>query len=349
MALRDSEAGYRELFEVNPQPLLVYNRETKMFLAVNDAAVNLYGYSREEFLELSLRQLGEEGERCCIVSPERTSNCRQVKKDGSPLEVQLVCRPCRFLGEAAQLILVREGGGEAVLQSQVAEHEAQLQVAQRELESFSYSVSHDLQAPLRHIDGFSRALMEDYRSVLDPQAQEYLSRICQAAEKMSRLIDSMLQLGRVGRAELSRQEIDLSVKAQVTALELKHRESQRQVEFEIQEGVKGNADPKLARQLLEILIGNAWKFTSKTERAQIRFGAIEKDGSKAYFVSDNGVGFDMAYADKLFTVFHRLHRADEFEGSGVGLAIAQRIVARHGGRIWAESAPGAGATFYFTL
>jgi len=350
VALRESEAGYRQLFEANPQPMLVCNRETKKVLAVNEAALNLYGYARDEFLELSLAQLGEGGKGCC-AGPlmDRISNCRQLRKDRSQLKVQLVCRPCEFLGEPAHLVLVHEGESEAVLQGQVAEQGAQLQVARRELETFSYSVSHDLQAPLRHIDGFSRALMEDYRSALDPQAQEYLTRISQAADKMSHLIDSMLQLGRVGRAELDRQGIDLSVKVQVAALELKHREPQRQVEFEIQEGVKGDADPRLTRQLLEILIGNAWKFTSKTERARIRFGTAEKQGSKAYFVSDNGVGFDMAYAEKLFSVFHRLHRADEFEGSGVGLAIAQRIVARHGGKIWAESAPGAGATFYFTL
>jgi light-regulated signal transduction histidine kinase (bacteriophytochrome) len=272
------------------------------------------------------------------------------------LDLELTWRPCEFGGEPAYLVNLREAGAgapaqerEAVLEHEVAERGSQLQAAQRELETFSYSVSHDLQAPLRHIDGFSRALLDDYGGVLDSQAREYLSRICQAAAKMSELIEAMQQLSRVARSELKRQPVNLSVTAQVIALELKHAAPQRQVEFSIEEGVSAEADPKLARQLMDILIGNAWKFTSTTDSVAIRFGTRELNGEKCYFVSDNGVGFDMAYADKLFSVFHRLHRADEFEGSGVGLAIAQRIVARHNGRIWAESTPGRGATFYFTL
>ena len=352
VALRESEEGYRELFEVNPQPMWVCHRESKRFLAVNEAALRLYGYRRHEFLELSLSHLGgfEQG------GEEQVSRCRHLRKDRSSVEVQLTWNPCEFQGERVYLVLVREAGlagedhqREAGLEHEVAERSNQLEAAHRELETFSYSVSHDLQAPLRHIDGFSRALLDDYGEILDPQAHEYLSRICQAAEKMSQLIDAMQQLARVGRAELNRQNVDLSVKAQVIALELKHREPQRLVEFAIEDGVKIDADPKMVRQLLEILIGNAWKFTSKTKSALIRFGVVEQSGATVYFVGDNGVGFDMAYADKLFSVFHRLHRADEFEGSGVGLAIARRIVARHGGRIWVESSPDEGATFYFTL
>ena len=357
VALRESEAGYRELFEGNPTPMWVCHRETQGFLAVNEAALRLYGYSRSQFLGLSLSGLGgEEPESASQAGQDQVTNCRQLRKDGSPVEVQLTWHPCEFQGARAHLVVVwgaasagQDHQREVVLEHQVAERACQLEAAHRELETFSYSVSHDLQAPLRHIDGFSRALLDDYGEVLDPQAQEYLSRICQAAEKMSQLIDAMQQLARVGRAELSRQSVDLNVKAQVIALELKHREPQRKVEFVIEEDVKVDADPKLVRQLLEILIGNAWKFTSRTESVLIRFGAVDKEGKAAYFVSDNGAGFDMAYADKLFSAFHRLHRADEFEGSGVGLAIAQRIVARHGGKIWAESAPGRGATFYFTL
>ena len=352
VALRESEAGYRELFEASPQPMWVCHRGTQRFLAVNEAALRLYGYRRNEFLELSLSRLAG-GDRGGVQ--DESSGCRHLKKDGSPVELQLTWQPCEFQGEPAHLVLVREAEPgkdhqrEVVLEHQVAERGSQLEAAHRDLETFSYSVSHDLQAPLRHIDGFSRALLDDYGDVLDPQAQEYLSRICQAAEKMSQLIDAMQQLARVGRAELSRQGVDLSVKAQVIALELKQRDPRRKVEFDIEECVTAETDPRLARQLLEILIGNAWKFTSRAESVLIRFGALQKEGATVYFVSDNGAGFDMAYADKLFSVFHRLHRADEFEGSGVGLAIAQRIVSRHGGRIWAESAPGQGATFYFTL
>lgn len=357
MALRESEDSYRELFEGNPQPMWVCHRETQRFLAVNDAALSLYGYGRSEFLDLPLAKLAATEKAIDPrVAGDQVSTDRHLKRDGTPFDVELIWHPCDFGAERAHLVLVREEDGrrrdperEAVLEHQVVERASQLEAAQRELETFSYSVSHDLQAPLRHIDGFSRALLDDYGQVLDHQAQEYLSRICQAAAKMSQLIDAMQQLARVARSELKRQPVNLSVTAQVIALELKHGAAQRQVEFDIEEGVSADADPRLARQLLEILIGNAWKFTSTSEQVRIQFGAGQINGERIYFVKDNGVGFDMAYADKLFSVFHRLHRADEFEGSGVGLAIAQRIVARHGGRIWAESAPGHGAIFYFTL
>lgn len=357
MALRENEPSYRELFEGNPQPMWVCHRETQRFIAVNEAALRLCGYRRNEFLELALGHVlaGETG-----IDPQaagdQVSRGRLKKKDGSLPEVELTWHPCEFNSERAHLVLVREEDGrrrdqerEAVLEHQVAECGSQVEAVQRELETFSYSISHDLQAPLRHIDGFSRALLDDYSEVLDQQAQEYLSRISQAAGKMSRLINAMQQLARVARSELSRQPVNLSVTAQVISLELKHGAPQRQVDFRIQEGVSADADPRLARQLMDILIGNAWKFSSKSESVFIQFGVEQVNGEKVYFVRDNGAGFDMAYADKLFSIFHRLHRADEFEGIGIGLAIAQRIVARHGGRLWAESAPGRGATFYFTL
>jgi signal transduction histidine kinase len=351
MAPGDSEATYREMFEGNPQPMWVCHRGSQRFLAVNQAALQLYGYAREEFLELSLPALGEPG-----LDPEAASDgkaaVRQLRKDRSPLELDLVWHPLIFLGEQAYLALLHQKvdrGGIAQLEHRVAELSSQLESAQRELETFSYSVSHDLRAPLRHIDGFSKALLDDYGAGLDAQGSEYLSRICQAVAKMSQLIDDLQQLARVARSELVRQPVNLSVTAQVISLELKHSAPERQVEFRIAEGVNLQADPRLTRQLMEILIGNAWKFSSRSQNSQIEFGGGEQGGETVYFVRDNGVGFDMAYADKLFSVFHRLHRADEFEGSGVGLAIAQRIVKRHGGRIWAQSAIGTGATFYFTL
>lgn len=353
MALRDTDAGYRELFEENPQAMWVCHRDTRRFLAVNEAALSLYGYSRNHFMELDLPRLGPAAPPA--EGDERTMPCRQLRRDGTELDLQLIWQPLSFNNEPAYLVLVRQAKPQAdpseqtELRRRVAEQLAQLEAAHRELEAFSYSVSHDLRAPLRHIDGFSRALLDDYGPQLGDQGQEYLKRICVATEKMALLIDAVLQLVRAGRCELATQDVDLSVKAQVIALELKHAEPERAVEFDIAEGARACADPKLARQLLEILIGNAWKFSSKVAQARIRFGVREEDGRSVYFVADNGAGFDMAYADKLFTVFHRLHRADEFEGSGVGLAIAQRIVTRHGGRIWAESAPGQGATFYFTL
>jgi len=353
VALHETDAGYRELFEENPEPMWVCHRDTRRVLAVNEAALRLYGYRRNQFMELDPSLLG-------VSAPpkgprDQALPCRLRRQDGTEQELQLIWHPITFHNEPAHLVLVRElqppagHPGEEELRRQLAEQTEKLEESQRELEAFSYSISHDLRAPLRHIDGFSRALLDDYGAVLGGEGEQYLTRICQATEKMAQLIDAVQQLVRAGRCELSRQAVDLSVKARVISLELKHNEPGRTVEFDIPEGVKAEADPKMARQLLEILIGNAWKFSSKTPFARIRFGIKEQNGQTTYFVSDNGAGFDMAYADKLFTVFHRLHRADEFEGAGVGLAIAQRIVTRHGGRIWAESAPGAGATFYFTL
>ncbi|WP_224983990.1 PAS domain-containing sensor histidine kinase [Geomonas agri] len=353
MALRESDAGYRELFEENPEAMWVCHRDTGQFLAVNEAALRLYGYRRNQFMELNLSHLG--GGAPPPADRDQVVPSLQRMLDGTEIKLQLSWHPVTFQNEPAHLVLARrlepasQGQDLDHLRRQVTEQLAQLEVAHRELESFSYSVSHDLRAPLRHIDGFSRALLDDYGDQLGSQGQEYLNRICQATGKMAQLIDAVLQLVRAGRSEMEPRQVDLSVKAQVIALELKHHEPGRSVEFDIAEGITVEADAKLARQLLEILLGNAWKFTSKTPQAQIRFGVQQEAGQPVYFVSDNGAGFDMAYAEKLFTVFHRLHRADEFEGSGVGLAIAQRIVTRHGGRIWAESAPGQGATFYFTL
>jgi PAS domain S-box-containing protein len=350
VALHDSEATYRSMFEGNPEPMWVCHRESRKFLAVNEAALQLYGYRRAEFLELSLSALED-----AATDPEAAkggkSLVRQRKKDGSFLALELIWHPLDFLGAPAYLVLLHPAGvsARANPQHQVAELSSQLESAQRELETFSYSITHDLRAPLRHIDGFSRALLDDYGTKMDTQGVEYLSRICKAVGTMSQLIDDLQQLARVARSELHRQAVNLSVTAQVISLELKHGAPERQVEFRIAEGVSTQADPRLARQLLEILLGNAWKFSLGAQESRIEFGAVQKDGETCYFVRDNGVGFDMAYADKLFSVFHRLHRADEFEGSGVGLAIAQRIVKRHGGRIWADSVPGEGATFYFTL
>lgn len=345
------EASYRAIFEDNPLPMWICHRESLRFLAVNDAALLLYGYRRPEFLELSVPALDAERLDPAAARDGITVGC-QRKKDGSFINLQLLWHPIVFEAQRAYLVLLFESGDQgriAELEHRVAQLGAQLESAQHELETFSYSVSHDLRAPLRHIDGFSKALLDDCGTQLDPEGIEYLSRICQAVGKMSQLIDALQQLSRVARAELNRQQVNLSTTAQIILLELKLANPDRKVEFNVAEEVSAEADGRLVRQLLEILIGNAWKFTSKERQSRIEFGSLEQEGETVYFVRDNGVGFDMNYADKLFSVFHRLHRADEFEGSGVGLAIAQRIVRRHEGRIWAESAPGQGATFFFTL
>lgn len=225
----------------------------------------------------------------------------------------------------------------------------ELEALNKELEAFSYSVSHDLRAPLRGVDGFSQALLEDYAGKLDTKGQNYLQRVRAAAQHMAQLIDDLLQLSRVTRSELSRARIDLSAMARAVATELQKSQPERQAEFVIAEGLVADGDQRLLRLALENLLGNAWKFTSKRPRATIEFGVVERNGKPTYFVRDNGAGFDMAYAGNLFGPFQRLHTSDEFPGTGIGLATAQRLVHRHGGSIWAEAKVDQGATFYFTL
>jgi len=221
--------------------------------------------------------------------------------------------------------------------------------ANRELESFSYSVAHDLRTPLRAIDGFSQALFEDYGDRLDVEGRRYLVRVREAAQRMAELIDDLLTLSRVTRSELRRDRVDLSAIAHRLLGTLQRLEPERRVDIVIAPGIVADADPQLAAIALDNLLGNAWKFTSKCAHARIELGTTRSDGELAYFVRDNGAGFDMQYRDKLFGVFQRLHPESEFPGTGIGLATVARIAQRHRGRIWADSIPGAGATFYFTL
>ncbi|HEX6512501.1 MAG TPA: ATP-binding protein, partial [Chloroflexota bacterium] len=237
----------------------------------------------------------------------------------------------------------------AELEQIVRERTAQLEAANAELEAFSYSVSHDLRAPLRTINGFSDVLVEDYGQALPAEAHDYLRRIKGGSQRMAQLIDDMLALSRLSRAELRRQHVDLSAMAEEVLAELCQQDPRRRVALVVAEGVIASADRQLLRALLQNLLANAWKFTSKHDSARIEFG-VQLDGEEpVYFVRDDGAGFDMAYVDKLFGVFQRLHSLAEFDGSGVGLATVQRVVRRHGGRVWAEGEIENGATFFFTL
>ncbi len=225
----------------------------------------------------------------------------------------------------------------------------ELLAVNQELEAFSYSVSHDLQEPLRGIDGFTQALVEDWAGALGPEGQDQLRRVRAAAQRMGRLIDDLLQLSRVTRAELHSVPVDLSALAREVAGELRERDPARAVDFRIPDGIAARGDPRLLRLVLQNLMGNAWKFTSRRPDAVIEFSATPGDRGVTYGVRDNGVGFDMAFAGKLFRPFQRLHLRSEFAGSGVGLATVQRIVRRHGGRAWGEGEVGRGASFHFTL
>ncbi|HML23168.1 MAG TPA: PAS domain-containing protein [Aggregatilinea sp.] len=235
------------------------------------------------------------------------------------------------------------------LEQRVRERTSQLSAVNRELEAFSYSVSHDLRTPLRAIDGFSHALLEDYGDILSQEGRYYLERIRVASQRLGQLIDDLLKLSRLTRSEIQRMPTDLSDLAHSILEELRISQPKRHVQAVIQPKIIAEGDPRLLRVALENLLNNAWKFTSQTASAQIEFGTLDYEDERVYYIRDNGAGFDMTYADKLFGAFQRLHSTSEFEGTGIGLATVQRIIHRHGGRIWASSAVNEGATFYFTL
>lgn len=234
----------------------------------------------------------------------------------------------------------------------LAERTRQLELTARELDSFAYSVSHDLRAPLRVVDGFSNILLEDYADAqrpLDELGREHIRRIIAAGSRMNAMIDTLLSMSRMTAAEFTRERVDLTQLAQELADELRASDRSRRVQFMIAGNLAAEGDRTLLRLVLQNLLGNAFKFTAKTAPARIEFGVDESAARPVYFVRDNGAGFDMRFADKLFGLFQRFHSANEFPGTGVGLATVQRIVRKHGGRIWGNSRPGEGATFFFTL
>lgn len=237
----------------------------------------------------------------------------------------------------------------AELEHRVQDRTAELEASNNDLEAFSYSVSHDLRAPLRGISGFAYILQEDYSTALDEKGRNYLARIRSAAHRMGDLIDGLLELARINRAALYRNTVDLSALAQHILAELKEAEPQRQIEISIATDLHVQADPTLMRVVLDNLLNNAWKFSSKQKNAKIIFGSEMCDNVKVFFVRDNGAGFDMTHASQLFQPFHRMHRADTYSGTGIGLATVLRVIQRHEGKIWAEAAVDQGATFYFTV
>jgi light-regulated signal transduction histidine kinase (bacteriophytochrome) len=232
---------------------------------------------------------------------------------------------------------------------ELQEAKVAVEAANHELEAFSYSVAHDLRAPLRSLDGFSEILLEDYAAKLDEDGSQHLQYIRESAQRMAQLIDDLLTLSGVTRGQFQRQPVDLSAIAGAIAARLQKAEPERRVDFVIEDGFTAEGDARLLTIALENLIGNAWKYSGKRAAARIEVGAVPSDGRRAYFVRDNGAGFDMAHAGKLFGVFQRLHSVEEFEGTGIGLATVQRIVRRHGGHVWAEASVDQGATFFFTL
>lgn len=234
-------------------------------------------------------------------------------------------------------------------EKELSERAVALEAVNKELEAFSYSVSHDLRSPLRSIDGFSLALLEDYSDKLDEEGKDYLIRVRNASQRMAQLIDDLLQLSRLTRKEMQRENVNLTSLAQTVASDLQKNHPDRDTKFIIEEGLNTHGDSKLLQVMLENLMGNSWKFTGKKSNATIELNSTHNNGKSVYYIKDNGAGFDMEYSDKLFGAFQRLHANNEFEGTGIGLATVQRIVTRHGGKVWAEGATDQGATFYFTL
>jgi PAS domain S-box-containing protein len=283
------------------------------------------------------------------------------RKDGSSFPVEFWSHPIyrdgQLIGAVVTFIDITERKRSdeqirqwnAELEARVKARTMDLEAANRELEAFSYSVSHDLRTPLRAIDGFSLSLMEDYGDQLDSTGQDYLKRVRNGAQNMGLLIDDMLKLARVTRTQLQPTEVDLSVMAHEILAQLRQDEPERNARIHITDGLRCHGDPGLLHIVVENLLNNAWKYTRKTAETQITLDSEQQGGTTVFRVHDNGAGFDMKYADKLFGAFQRLHHKNEFEGTGIGLATVQRIIHRHGGRVWAESEAGMGATFFFTL
>lgn len=370
-----SEGSFRALFAENPLPMYVFDTTTLAFLEVNRAAIDRYGYSREAFLERTILDIRPPEDREALIvmvrnepSPiNHAGHWHHLTADGRVLDVDVTSHATTFEGREARLVVARDIGQQLraeleeerqrqqlerqaeELERRVAERTAQLTAVNGELEGFTYSVSHDLRAPLRAIDGFSLALLEDRGDALDERGRHYLERVRAATQRMGLLIDDLLALSRVGRAPVERREVDLAELARHVLAELQEAEPERVVETVVPPTLPVAADRSLMSVLLHNLLANAWKFTSRTEGARIELGVERRDGEIAYTVRDNGAGFDMRYAEQLFAPFQRLHSVDEFPGTGVGLATVRRIVQRHAGRVWAEGEVGRGATFHFTL
>jgi PAS domain S-box-containing protein len=381
-ALRESEALYRQAIEVaNAVPYRQsYHADglTVKYDFIGEGIRQITGYGPEEFNEplwdsiteerFLLEELAEYSFDEAVervrsgVNPVWKCEHRIRARDGSihwVFEAAVELRDQNGISHESiglfQDVTARKHAEEEVrqlnllLEQRIVERTAQLETANKELEAFSYSVSHDLRAPLRGIDGWGQALVEDYYEKLDEQGRLYIERVRSETQRMGHLIDDMLQLSRLTRAEMVKKQVDLSALAQDIIERLQQDEPQRKVIFNIQTGVTAEGDTHLLEAVLSNLLGNAFKFTAKRPEARIEFGQTEIQGQHVFFVRDNGAGFDMAYSQKLFGAFQRMHKASEFPGTGIGLATVQRVIHRHGGRVWAEAEVGHGATFFFTL
>ncbi len=370
-ALSESEARFAAMFNAIPDAIIFTDLNQHIILT-NPGARTMFGYSDKELLGQTTEMLyadpqdyKEQEQKRYLANNGVESAPYQAhykRKDSCIFWVEAVgCQVNDDYGNHIGLLSVirdiseRKEAEEKIrqlntkLEQRVQERTAQLETANKELEAFSYSVSHDLRAPLRAIDGFSLAILEDYAEALDDQGKNYIHRVRSATQRMGLLIDDLLALSRVARHEIKVQEVDLSQIANEVAQDLKNGNHARNVEFVIAPNVKVRCDARLLRIVMENLLGNAWKYTSKHPSSLIEFGVVKIKNEPSYFIRDNGAGFDMRYVNKLFGAFQRLHLSEEFPGTGIGLATVARIIHRHGGNVWAEGEIEKGATFYFNL
>jgi PAS domain S-box-containing protein len=370
--LKNLEERYRLSFDHASDIIIVINKDFTV-LSVSPSVEKILGYQPDDFTghhfadfrhifipesferasaNMSLILKGEMISESIYDLVARDGHIKSIEINGSPImqngQLTGMVSVARDITERRrveeELRLLNED-----LEQRIKKRTAQLEIVNKELESFSYSVSHDLRTPLRIIDGFSAILLEDYGGILDKRGKDYLERVRRGVQRMNALIDDLLKLSRVTQSEVRYETVDLSALVKSVAETYRHNNPQKTVDLLIQEGVKVRGDANLLQIVVTNLLENAWKYTGKIDQPRIEFGAAVKDSNTVYFIRDNGVGFDMTHAGKLFDAFQRLHGADEFPGTGIGLATVKRVINRHGGHIWAESEAGRGSTFYFTL
>jgi PAS domain S-box-containing protein len=368
-ALRASEDKFGKAFRATPMFISISTVADGRYIDVNDAFLRATGRTRDEVIghtaaEIGLWKNAEDRQRAIdhLHANGRVSDfeAELCNKSGDSMVCELWAEPIAIDDVPCVIwvtndVSVRKRAEtkirqlNAELEQRVVERTRALEVANTELEAFSYSVSHDLRAPLRAIQGFSRLVETQYASQIDEQGRDMLRRVGAGAQKMGLLIDDLLRLSGISRQTMRIGAVDLSALARELADELQAGEPERRTEWIIAPGVTAEGDAGLLRAALQNLIGNAWKYSSRRNEARIEFGIAQSDGRAVYFVRDNGAGFDMTYAKKLFGAFQRLHSTTEFPGTGIGLATVARILHRHGGKVWAEGCVGEGATFYFSL